>query len=88
MTDKKQRNKKEECKTFDSLGVPIESPEQNRVCVGYDWMNRPIFSDDNDEYIYLEGEYILDEPDEIRAYLLQHAVIVDTMQIYEEVKNG
>ena len=63
-------------------------PEQPSVLIGHDWLGRPIFSDDNDEYIFLDGEYILDEPDEIRAYLLQHAVIVDTMQIYEEVKNG
>ena len=57
--------------------------EQPSVLVAYDWLSRPIFSDDNDEYIFIDGEYILDEPDEIRAYLLQHAVILDTMQIYE-----
>ena len=72
----------------DSLGVPLEPKEQPHELVAYDWLRRPIFSDDNDEYIFIDGEYILDEPDEIRAYLLQHAVILDTMQIYEEVKNG
>ena len=72
----------------DSLGVPLYPKEQPHELVAYDWRGRPIFSDDNDEYIFLDGEYILDEPDEIRAYLLQHAVILDTMQIYEEVKNG
>ena len=66
---------------YDILGVPMEPLEQPSKLVAYDWLSRPIFSDDNDEYI-------LDEPDEIRAYLLQHAVILDTMQIYEEVKNG
>lgn len=59
---------------------PLEQPSE---LVAYDWLSRPIFSDDNDEYIFLDGEYILDEPDEIRAYLLQHAVILDTMEIYE-----
>ena len=63
-------------------------PEQPSELVAYDWLSRPIFSDDNEEFILIDGEYILDEPDEIRAYLLQHAVILDTMQIYEEVKNG
>ena len=60
--------------------TPAEQPNK---LVAYDWLSRPIFSDDNDEYIFIDGEYILDEPDEIRAYLLQHAVILDTMQIYE-----
>ena len=73
---------------YDSLGVPMQPTEQPSKLVAYDWLSRPIFSDDNEEYIFLDGEYILDEPDEIRAYLLQHAVILDTMQIYEEVKNG
>ena len=73
---------------YDSLGVPMQPPEQPSELVAYDWLSRPIFSDDNDEYIFLDGEYILDDLDEIRAYLLQHAVILDTMQIYEEVKNG
>ena len=73
---------------YDSLGVPMQPLEQPSVLVAYDWLSRPIFSDDNDEYIFIDGEYILDEPDEIRSYLLQHAVILDTMQIYEEVKNG
>lgn len=63
---------------------PLEQPSE---LVAYDWLSRPIFSDDNDEYIFIDGEYILDEPDEIRDYLLQHAVILDTMQIYEGVKN-
>ena len=73
---------------YDSLGVPMQPTEQPSVLVAHDWLSRPIFSDDNDEYIFIDGEYILDEPDEIRSYLLQHAVILDTMQIYEEVKNG
>ena len=73
---------------YDEFGVPMEPLEQPSKLVAYDWLSKPIFSDDNDEYIFLDGEYILDEPDEIRAYLLQHAVILDTMQIYEEVKNG
>ena len=60
---------------------PIEQPSE---LVAYDWLSRPIFSDDNDEYIFLDGEYILDEPDEIRAYLLENGVIKNTMEIYEE----
>ena len=72
----------------DSLGVPLEPKEQPHELVAYDWLSRPIFSDDNDEYIFLDGEYILDEPDEIRAYLLENGVIKNTMEIYEEVKNG
>ena len=73
---------------YNEFGVPTEPTEQPSLLVAYDWLSRPIFSDDNEEYIFLDGEYILDEPDEIRDYLLQHAVILDTMQIYEEVKNG
>ena len=73
---------------YNEFDVPTEPTEQSSELVAYDWLSIPIFSDDNDEYIFLDGEYILDEPDEIRSYLLQHAVILDTMQIYEEVKNG
>ena len=73
---------------YDNLGVPMQPAEQPSMLVAYDWLSRPIFSDDNDEYIFLDGEYILDEPDEIRAYLLENGVIKNTMDIYEEVKNG
>jgi hypothetical protein len=71
----------------DSLGVPLQPEEQPHELVAYDWLSRPIFSDDNEEFILIDGEYVLDEPDEIRAYVTQHAVILDTMQIYEEVKH-
>lgn len=67
----------------DSLGVPMGPAEQPSVFVAYDWLGRSIYSDDNHEYIFIDGEYVLDEPDEIRAYVLQHAVVLDTMQIYE-----
>ena len=63
-------------------------PELPSVLVAYDWLSRPIFSDDNEEFILIDGEYVLDEPDEIRAYLLQHAVILDTMQIWEDGQRG
>lgn len=72
----------------DSFGAPLEPEEQPHLLVAYDWLGQEIYSDDNDEYILLDGEYILDDPDQIRAYVLQHAVILDTMQIYEEVHNG
>jgi hypothetical protein len=71
----------------DSLGVPLNPEELPHELVAYDWLSRPIFSDDNEEFILIDGEYVLDEPDEIRAYVMQHAVILDTMQIYEEVKH-
>ena len=72
----------------DSLGVPLQPKEQPHELVAYDWLSRPIFSDDNEEFILIDGEYVLDEPDEIRAYLLQHAVILDTMQIWEDGQRG
>ena len=72
----------------DNLGVPLGPPEQPHALVAYDWLGQEIWSDDNDEYIELDGEYILDDPDQIRAYVLQHAVILDTMQIYKGVRNG
>lgn len=34
----------------DSLGVPQEPKEQPHELVAYDWLSRPIFSDDNEEY--------------------------------------
>lgn len=69
----------------DSLGVPLEPKTLPHVHIGYDWLGRDIYSDDNNDYIDLEGDLILDEPDEIRAYVMQHAVIKTTMQLYEEV---
>ena len=73
----------------DSLGVPTEPKEQPHVHIGYDWLGRNIYSDDMDDYIEYEGDYILDEPEHIRAYLLENGVIKNTMEIYEEVlENG
>ena len=72
----------------DNLGVPLEPPEQPHALVAYDWLGQEIWSDDNDEYIELDGEYILDDPDQIRAYVLQHAVILDTMQIWRSKIDG
>ena len=46
------------------------------------------YADDMDEYILIDGEYILDDPEQIRAYVLQHAVILDTMQIWEDGQRG
>lgn len=72
----------------DRFGQLMEPEDQPHVLVARDWLGQEIYSDDNDEYILLDGEYILDDPDQIRAYVLQHAVILDTMQIYKEVHNG
>ena len=72
----------------DRFGQLMQPEDQPHVLVAYDWLGQEIYSDDNDEYILLDGEYILDDPDQIRAYVLQHAVILDTMQIYKEVNNG
>ena len=72
----------------DSLGVPQEPSELPNIHIGYDWVGQEIYSDDNDEYILLDGEYILDDPDQIRAYVLQHAVILDTMQIWMSKIDG
>ena len=66
----------------------MQPEDQPHVLVAYDWLGQEIYSDDNDEYILLDGEYILDDSDQIRAYVLQHAFILDTMQIYKEVQNG
>ena len=71
----------------DSLGVPQEPSELPNVHVGYDWLGQAIYSDDLDEYIEYEGNLILDDPNEIRCYLLDDGVIKDTMQLYEEMMN-
>lgn len=71
----------------DSLGVPQEPKTPPRVYLGCDWLGMAIYSDDMDDYIEYEGDYILDEPDHIRAYLLENGVIKNTMEIYEEVKH-
>ena len=73
----------------DSLGVPQEPKEPPHVYLGCDWLGMAIYSDDMDDYIEYEGDYILDEPEHIRAYLLENGVIKNTMEIYEEVlENG
>ena len=71
----------------DSLGVPQEPKELPNEHIGYDWLGQDIYSDDMDDYIEYEGDYILDDPEHIRAYLLENGVIKNTMQIYEEVKH-
>ena len=72
----------------DRFGQPLETEDQPHVLVALDWLGQEIWSDDNDEYIELDGEYILDDPNQIRAYVLQHAVILDTMQIWEDGQRG
>ena len=71
----------------DSLGVPLEPESELHIHVGYDWLGEEIFSDDNDDYIEHEGDLILDDSNEIRAYLLENAVIKSTAQLYEEMMN-
>jgi len=71
----------------DSLGVPLQPKELPHEFIGYDWLGMAIYSDDMDDYIEYEGDYILDEPEHIRAYLLENGVIKNTMDIYEEVKH-
>ena len=72
----------------DRFGQLMQPEDQPHILVALDWLGQEIWSDDNDEYIELDGEYILDDPEQIRAYVLQHAVILDTMQIYKEAHNG
>ena len=73
----------------DSLGVPQEPKELPRIYMGCNSSGRSIHSDDMDDYIEYEGDYILDDPEHIRAYLLENGVIKNTMEIYEEmIKNG
>jgi len=72
----------------DILGVPQEPSELPNIHIGYDWLGQDIYSDDGDDYIEHEGDLILDEPEHIRAYLLENAVIKNTMQLYEEARDG
>ena len=73
----------------DEFGVPLQPKEPPRVYLGCDWLGQAIYSDDMDDYIEYEGDYILDEPEHIRAYLLENGVIKNTMEIYEEmIENG
>ena len=67
--------------------IPMEPKELPRVHIGYDWLGQDIYSDDGDDYIEHEGDLILDDPNEIRAYLLENAVIKSTAQLYEEMMN-
>lgn len=70
----------------DYLGVPLEPQDEPHIHIGYDWLGHEIWSDDGDDYIEHEGDLILDDPNEIRAYLLENAVIKNTVQLYEECK--
>jgi len=72
----------------DSLGVPLQPKELPHEFIGYDWLGRNIYSDDNHEYLELDGDLVLDEPNEIRAYMMQDAVLKTTNQLYEEMKNN
>ena len=73
----------------DSLGVPLQPEEQPHVYLGCDWLGQAIYSDDMDDYIEYEGDYILDDADHIRAYLLENGVVKNTTEIYEEmIENG
>ena len=72
----------------DSLGVPQEPSELPNIHIGYDWLGQDIYSDDGDDYIEHEGDLILDDPNDIRCYLLENAVIKNTMQLYEEARDG
>ena len=72
----------------DSFGVPHEPKYDPHIPVARDWLDKVIYSDDYDDYIVVDGEYILDDPDQIRAYVLQHAVILDTMQIWRSKIDG
>lgn len=72
----------------DSLGVPQEPKTEPHIHIGYDWLGQDIYSDDYDDYIEHEGDLILDDSEHIRAYLLENAVIKNTMQLYEEARDG
>lgn len=69
--------------------MPMEPKNDPHIPVARDWLDKVIYSDDMDDYIEYEGDYILDEPEHIRAYLLENGAIKNTMEIYEEVlENG
>lgn len=70
----------------DSLGVPQEPKNDPHIPVARDWLDKVIYSDDYDVYIEYGDDLILDDPEEIRAYLLEDGVIKDTVQLYEEWK--
>lgn len=67
----------------DSLGVPIEPECEPHIHIANDWLDEPIYSDDNDEYFLIDDEYVLDDPEHLRSYLLKHGVLLTTMQIYD-----
>ena len=67
--------------------IPMEPSELPNIHIGYDWLGQDIYSDDGDDYIEHEGDLILDDPEHIRAYLLENAVIKSTAQLYEEMMN-
>lgn len=59
----------------DSLGVPMEPKNDPHIPVARDWLDKVIYSDDYDEYIVVEGEYVLDEENDVRAYLLKRGTL-------------
>ena len=55
----------------DSFGVPQEPKSDPHIPVARDWLDKVIYSDDYDDYIVVDGEYVLDEENNVRAYLLK-----------------
>ena len=55
----------------DSFGVPQEPKSDPHIPVARDWLDKVIYSDDYDDYIVVDGEYVLDEENDVRAYLLK-----------------
>lgn len=70
----------------DSLGVPLEPGAEPHIHIADDWLEEPIYSDDNDEYILIDDVYVLDDPEHLRNYLLKHGTLLTTMQIYQNQK--
>lgn len=62
----------------------LDSPEEHNPIVGYDWQGEVIHLTDNDDYIDIDGEWVLDEPSDIAEYIRYNYQIVNTYDMEEE----
>lgn len=47
----------------------MSEPAERNPIVGYDWQSEAIHLTDNDDYIDIDGEWVLDDPHEIAEFV-------------------
>lgn len=66
---------------YNEFGVPMEPATHTKRLMAFDYLNRPIFDDDDHDYILIDGDYVPDTPDEIRSWLLQEGVVYEPHEV-------